>query len=243
MIDKKLLLANSAIFNMLSGQDAFKLIDPTKPELGFHGQIFDPTLTDSEQVLSLVLFKERLQHSAQGVSFGNATYLRPADIDPDTLGHHYWILAVSIQDRIVEEIGKQEYLLLKRHLYRIWFNSLPRKIGSSTLSMPSDIIVTDDIISLKMNDVEFVLDLSKTLPKKQGRTMHVLLSNNLLVIKDAERKWIVDLAFRSTGWDGLIRNILHGKATVTLDSLKDNLTPIPLITNVSKVPGNIVFDL
>lgn len=69
MIDKKLLLANSAIFSMLSGQAVFKLIDPTRPELGFVGQLFDPTLTDIDAVFNLILFKERLQHNAQGVSF------------------------------------------------------------------------------------------------------------------------------------------------------------------------------
>lgn len=242
MIDKKLLLANSAIFSMLSGQAAFKLIDPTRPELGFVGQLFDPTLTDIDAVFNLVLFKERLQHSSQGVSFGNTVYLRPADTQEDTLGYHYWILAISIQDRIVEEIGKPYYNMLKRHLYRIWFNALPRKIGPSIQTVPSDVQVTDDTVSLKMNDVEFVLDLGKTLPKKNGRTVQVESSNNLLVIKDTGRKWIVDLAFRSTGWDGLVKNILQGKVLVSLDALKDNLTPIPLTTEIAQLPANIMFE-
>lgn len=142
----------------------------------------------------------------------------------------------------MEEIGKPHYNMLKRHLYRIWFNALPRKIGPSIQTVPSNVRVTDDSVSLKMNDVEFVLDLGKTLPKKNGRTVQVESSNNLLVIKDTGRKWIVDLAFRSTGWDGLVKNILQGKVLVSLDALKDNLTPIPLTTEIAQLPANIMFE-
>lgn len=243
MIDKKLLLVNSAIFNMLSGQEEFRLLDRERPELGFEGQTFDPTLTDLDQVMSMVLFKERLQHLTQGVSFGNTTYLRPVDVELDSLGYAYWILATSIQDRIVEEIGKPEYLVLKRHLYRIWFNALPRKIGGAIFAKPSDVRLSDRTISFKMNEIEFTLDLEKILPKKNGRTVELQLQNNLLVIKDTGRKWIADLAFRSTGWEGLIRNALHGKTQITLDALRDNLTPMPLTTSIGSIPSNIVFDL
>lgn len=242
MSDFKLLIANSAVFSMLAGLTKFKLIDSSKPEAGFVGQQFRVDLTDPKEVFNMVLFKEKLQYVENGVTFGSTVYLKPAELS-DELSTAYWILAVSIQDVVTDEIGKVEYQTLKRHVYRLWFNVGPRRLKPGTMVSPTGVEYDGRELSWRMDQTQFKLALSDLLPPKKSRKVEIRPELNAVMIKETNHSWFIDLAFRNTGWDGLVKNKLGGSVLITLDALKANLTRNPLVTDVGQISRELVFDI